>query len=89
MINGTYSKEGFIWIAYLPLIHLSAHALTPYKCLESLSLSLEQLIKNSPFEFEIRISDNARIILLADEKKAFHAFFKVAIRHDFLFSTSL
>lgn len=80
VITGTYSKEGFIWIAYLPLIHLSAHALTTYKCLESLSLSLEQLIKNSPFEFEIRISDNARIVLIADESEACHAFLQSRIQ---------
>jgi hypothetical protein len=73
-VTGTYSKEGFIWIAYLPLIHLSAHALTPYKCLESLSLSLEQLIANESFHFEIRITDNAKIVLLADESEAFQAF---------------
>jgi hypothetical protein len=80
VITGTYSKEGFIWIAYLPLIHLSAHALTTIKCLESLSLSLEQLIKNSPFEFEIRISDNARIVLIADESEPCHAFLQSRIQ---------
>ena len=80
VITGTYSKEGFIWIAYLPLIHLSAHALTPYKCLESLGLSLEQLIKNRPFDFEIRISDNARIVLIADESEVFHAFLQSRIQ---------
>ena len=74
VITGTYSKEGFIWIAYLPLIHLSAHALTPYKCLESLSLSLEQLLQNEAIDFEIRITDNARIILISDEIEAFQAF---------------
>ena len=73
-ISGTYSKKEFIWMADIPLLHLSAHALTPYKCLESLSLSLEQLIQNEPFDFEIRITSNARIILLTDESEAFHAF---------------
>ena len=61
-------------MAHFPQIHLSAHALTPYKCLASLSLSLEQLIQNESFDFEIRITDNARIILLTDESEAFHAF---------------
>ena len=79
-ITGTYSKEGLLWIAYLPLIHLSAHALTPYKCLESLSLSLSQLIQNELFDFEIRITDNARINLLADESEAFHAFLQSRIQ---------
>ena len=73
-ITGTYSKKELIWMANFPLLHLSAHALTPYKCLESLSLSLEQLIQNETFDFEIRITDNARIILLTDESEAFHAF---------------
>ena len=80
VITGTYSKEGFIWIAYLPLIHLSAHALTPYKCLESLSLSLEQLLQNEAIDFEIRITDNARIVLIADESEVFHAFLQSRIQ---------
>jgi len=73
-ITGTYSKKELIWIAHFPLLHLSAHALTPYKCLASLSLSLEQLIQNETFDFEIRITDNARIILISDESEAFQAF---------------
>ena len=73
-ITGTYSKKELVWMAHFPQIHLSAHALTPYKCLASLSLSLEQLIQNETFDFEIRITDNARIILLTDESEAFHAF---------------
>ena len=73
-ITGTYSKKELVWMAHFPQIHLSAHALTPYKCLENLSLSLEQLIQNESFDFEIRITDNARIILVADESEAFHAF---------------
>ena len=73
-ITGTYSKKELIWMAHFPLLHLSAHGLTPYKCLESLSLSLEQLLQNEAIDFEIRITDNARIILISDEIEAFQAF---------------
>ncbi len=83
MITGNYSKKGPIWIACFPLIHLSAHALTPYKCLESLSLSLEQLIEKGPFDFEIRITDNAQIVLLTDGSEAFHAFLQTRILASF------
>ena len=61
-------------MADFPLLRVSANALTPYKCLESLSLSLEQLIQNESFDFEIRITDKARITLLADDSEALHAF---------------
>jgi len=80
IITGTYSKKGPVWIAHFPVLHLSAHALTPYKCLESLSLSLEQLIQNESFHFEISITDNARMILLADDSEAFLAFLKTRLQ---------
>jgi hypothetical protein len=66
-IQGSLVKSGFIWIAWVPELKLSAHALTPNKCIENLKNFIEVFNEGEPLKMNIEIGDNQVLVITSGD----------------------
>lgn len=78
-VKGSFSKSGTTWTAVFPIITVSANAISPMGCLESIKKTLNGHIKNDPFEYIIEVSDDGVLVLSSKETDRFLKFIKSRI----------
>jgi hypothetical protein len=78
-VKGSFSRSGTTWTAVFPIITVSAEAISPMGCLESIKKTLDVLIEPNPFEYIIEISDDGLLVLSSKETDRFLKFIKSRI----------
>lgn len=78
-IRGTLNKSDQIWIAHVPCMGLSSHAITPKECILMLKKTINTLNAENSLQFEVEINDKGIILLYSNESEKFMEFIKARI----------
>lgn len=83
-INGSYAKCESSWTANFPNIKVCSRGTSPQECVEALKEVLSQLNKLNPFDFNIEISDEGKLVMSSDQTDIFLEFLKarILLSHD-------